>query len=85
MPKQIVMSTAWVSMLFVGGLVNTGMMYQQFQTLKEERSKDAAMLVVIRENQIGGLADVRQIKSELVDHNNRIVVIERYIYSKDRK
>lgn len=58
-------------------LINAGMMYQQFQTVRDEQKANAVMVGIIKENQINNLADVRYIKRELESLHHRIVMIER--------
>ncbi len=92
LPKNLVIPTPWLVSFLLGGVLHTGMMYQQFQTLRSESEKNSTLVSLIREKQIGGLADLQNIKSEqhtqnarLDGHDQRIVVIERYIIQKDHK
>lgn len=85
-PKQIVIPTAWLAGFMVGGLLHTGMMYQQFQQLRADQEKNSSLVAVMRENQINGLAAIRTLQSEVQRHDERIVVIERLFITKpDRR
>lgn len=85
-PKQLVVSTGWVATFLLGGTLHTGMMYQQFQQLREDQKANAAMVATMRENQINGLAAIATLRSDVDRHDERIVIIERLVLSKpDRR
>ena len=84
-PKQLVIPTSWLAAFLTGGVLHTGMMYQQFQQMREDQKSNAALVALIRENQINGLAAIATIKSELARQDERIVVIERLIISRGQK
>lgn len=85
-PKILSIPTSWLATFLIGGLLHTGMMYQQFQQMRDDQKANASLVALIRENQINGLASIATIKTELDRHDERIVVIERLIISKqDRR
>ena len=75
----MVVSTNLALSVLVGGLINTGVMYQQFQTLREDQVKTTTLITYIRENQIRGLTDLANIQTFVQNHEQRIAVIEKYI------
>ena len=64
-------STIGISII-IGGLFNTGMVYQQFQQIQAEQKTSAALVAMIRDNQINELATTGQIKTELIMQAGRI-------------
>ena len=58
--------------IILGGLFNTGMVYEQFQQIRAEQKANAALVAMIRDNQINELASTGQIKTELTMQSGRI-------------
>lgn len=91
LPKQLIIPTTWLVTFVAGGLLHTGVMYQQFQQMREDAKANSAMVAMIRENQINGLAaigtirsDVATIRSDVMRQDERIVVIERILITKGK-
>lgn len=81
---SLIEKNKWFIGLLVGGLVNTGVMWQQFQEvqkrLEETRVAEittATRLSEFREKQIGGLQDIEVLKSTVKNLDSRVLVIER--------
>lgn len=85
LPQNIVISSKIALSILIAGLVNTGIMYQQFQTLKEETTKNSALTAFIRENQIKGLADLANLKVVTENHETRLGTVERFIIDRAKK
>jgi hypothetical protein len=84
--------TTWLLGIVVGGLFNTGIMYQQFQELKkslgesrEEQKVQSARLTEFREKQITGLADIQVLKGNVQNLDARVLVIERVFIERPAK
>jgi hypothetical protein len=75
-PKSVTLSTTGLIGVCVAILINTGMMYQQFQSMRDEQKSIAATVLMMRENQIGGLADIGHLKRLVDGHDIRIGIIE---------
>lgn len=78
--------------LIVGVLFNFGMVYQQMQQVSTTVKENAALLTIVRENQINGLANLSSLKTEqtlqtvkIESLDKRITVIERHIIIMDKK
>jgi hypothetical protein len=76
--------TTWLVGIAAGGLINAGIMYSQFQVVikaqaesKDELKAQASRLGEFREKQIGGLADIQVLKSNVQNLDARVLVIER--------
>lgn len=92
LPSEIRISTTLALTIILGGLFNTGMMYQQFQQIKDEQKGSAALVSMIRENQINELASIGNIKIEQsqqagrIDRvDKRLIVVEGHLMFRDRK
>lgn len=83
-PKQIVVPTAWLASFIIGGVAHTGMMYQQFQTLREESKERAAILMEVRDSQRDNASAINALRSDVDRHDGRIVVIERVLIGASR-
>jgi hypothetical protein len=84
--------TTWMIGIVAGGLVNTGIMYQQFDQVKknqadskEEQKAQAAKLSEFREKQITGLADIQVLKGNVQNLDARVLVIERVFIERPAK
>lgn len=84
--------TPWLAGIIFGGLVNTGVMYQQFQEVrktqeevKEELKQQALRLAEFREKQIASLADIQVLKGNIQNLDNRVLVIERIFVEKPQQ
>lgn len=76
---HITIPIKWLAAFLTAGLLHTGMMYQQFQTLREDSIKVAAMVIIIRENQVKGLSDISHLVQEVNAHDARIGVLEKSV------
>ena len=83
--KHIVIPTAWAVGVLAGLLINAGILYQQFSAMKDGNLKSDVMIALIRENQIKGLSELSNLVTNVQNHENRIVVIEKYVINKESK
>ena len=84
-PNHMMIPTGWLISVVFGLLINGGILFQQFTTMKEGNIRSDIMIALIRENQIKGLAEVANLKVDVQNHENRIVVIEKYVLTKEAK
>lgn len=92
MPTEFRLNTTVGVGLIIGGLLNMGMTYQQFQQVKEDQKAIAMLVSTMRENQITGLEKMVQIKNDqanfgvrLEGFDSRLNSIERALIIRDRK
>lgn len=76
---HITIPIKWLAAFMTAGLLHTGVMYQQFQTLREDSIKVAAMVIVLRENQVRNMNDVSHIVQEVTSHDARLTVLEKSV------
>lgn len=76
-PTEIRISTTLAMSILLGGLFNTGMVYQQFQQIKDEQKLSGALVTMIRENQINEQASVSNIKIEQMLQGGRVERIDK--------
>lgn len=76
-PTELRISTSIGISIVIGGLLNSGMMYQQFQQLKDDIKVNANQISMVRENQINELAANGQIKAEVSMQAGRIDRIDK--------
>jgi hypothetical protein len=84
--------TTWLVGIVAGGLINTGMMYAQFQQVlraqaesKDELRLQASRLSEFREKQIVGLQDIQVLKGNVQTLDARVLVIERIFIEQPTK
>ena len=77
LPAEVRISTTIGLSIIIGGLFNTGMMYQQFQQIQNEQKANSALVSMMRENQINELATTGQIKIEMGLQSGRIDRMDR--------
>lgn len=92
MPTEFRLNTTVGIGLIVGGLLNMGMTYQQFQQVKEDQKAIAVLVSTMRENQLTGLEKMVQIKNDqanfgvrLEGFDNRLNSIERALIIREKK
>lgn len=85
-PAEFRISTTVGLSIIIGGLLNTGVMYQQFQQLKADQKTQSVMVSLIRENQINDLANIGNVKNEqflqsarLERVDKRLLVVEGHL------
>lgn len=71
-PTEVRISTTLAVSILLGGLFNTGMVYQQFQQIKDEQKLSGALVAMIRENQINEQASVSNLKVEQLLQGGRV-------------
>ena len=71
-PNEIRISTTLAMSILIGGLFNTGMVYQQFQQIKDEQKLSGALVAMVRENQITEQASVSNLKVEQLLQGGRV-------------
>lgn len=91
-PSEIRINTTLALSIIIGGLFNTGMMYQQFQQIKEEQRMSALLVSTIRENQIIEIASLSSIKTEQAMQSGRtdridkrLIVVEGHLMNQGNK
>jgi hypothetical protein len=85
LPRHMTIPTGWLASIAFSLVLNAGMLYQQFTTMKEGITKSDILIALMRENQIKGLAEIVNLKTDVQNHENRIVVIEKYVIQKESK
>lgn len=73
----------WGLVTLIGtGIFSSGMIYNQIATLNENYQKSASKIEVINDRQIENIASIRNINGTLVNHDVRIIELERIARSK---
>lgn len=79
LPSNVVIPTRWLIGIFLAGLINLGIMYQQFQQLREDTSKTTLLVGLIRENQIKDTAAIANLKSDVTSLDGRLARLDQRI------
>ena len=77
LPQEFKINTTIGISIVIGGLFNTGMVYEQFQQIRAEQKASAALVSIIRDNQINELAATTQVKTEVGMQAARIERIDK--------
>lgn len=84
--------TTWLVGIAAGGLIQAGIMYQQFQVIiksqnesREELRVQSARLNDFREKQIAGLNDIKVLQGNVQNLDARVLVIERIFIERPPK
>lgn len=82
----------WMVCIVVGGLFNTGIMYQKFDQVMKNQDDSAkaqsvanSQITAIREKQIVGLQDIATLKTNVQAIDNRVLVIERIFIEQPKR
>lgn len=75
-PKNVVIPAPWLIGMVVVGLINAGVVWREFQDLKEWQKTSATTIAEIKERQISNIAAVQNLNVTASNHEGRITRLE---------